>query len=176
MEIFGCNNLISYKAKVATRLKISQICNLFHLVATLHLVTTLKQLMYLCNNYMAYTLQKLEISIFGYCNLLISLLSTLLKDSPHKQKHLVAIQPNVSYSAYIEVKVCSYNPSSNFNFYLWNGVLLFQQPLHNHHARLLQLCKVANTLHILPQPCDNLVTTLQSCSKVATTQLFPYGY
>ena len=43
---------------------------------------------------------------------------------------------------------------------MWNGVLLFQQPLHNHHARLLQLCKVANTLHKLPQPCDNL-TMLQ---------------
>ena len=35
-------------------------------------------------------------------------------------------------------------------------------------------CKVVTTLqglHKLPQPCDNLVTTLQSCSKVATTYL-----
>ena len=70
---------------------------------------------------------------------------------------------------FIEVKFCFYNSSSNFNFYLWNGVLLFQQPLHNHHARLLQPCKVANTLHKLPQPPDNLVTALQSYSEVATT-------
>ena len=62
------------------------------------------------------------------------------------------------------------------NFYLWNRVSLLQQPLHNHHARLLQLCKVVNTLHKLPQPCDNLVTTLQGCSKVTTTQLFLYVY
>ena len=45
MEIFGCNNLVSYK--VATRLKIPWICNIFYLVATLlngckDLVTTLK--------------------------------------------------------------------------------------------------------------------------------------
>ena len=45
MEIFGCNNLVLYK--VATRLKIPWICNVFYLVATLltgckHLVTTLK--------------------------------------------------------------------------------------------------------------------------------------
>ena len=63
---------------------------------------------------------------------------------------------------------CTLSIPLNYNFYLWNGVLLFQQPLHNHHARLLQLCKVANTLHKLPQLCDNLVTILQSCSKVAT--------
>ena len=43
------------------------------------------------------------------------------------------------------------------------GVLLFQQPLHNHHARLLQLCKVANTLHKLPQLCDNLTKLQQGC-------------
>ena len=64
------------------------------------------------------------------------------------------------HTLFIEVKFCSYNPSSNFNFYLWNGALLFQQPLHKHHARLLQLCKVANTLHKLPWPCHNL-TMLQ---------------
>ena len=44
-EIFGCNNLVSYK--VATRLKIPWICNVFYLVATLlngckDLVITLK--------------------------------------------------------------------------------------------------------------------------------------
>ena len=32
-----------------------------------------------------------------------------------------------------------------------------------------------NTLQKLSQPCDNFVTTLQGCSKVATTKLFPYG-
>ena len=32
-EIFGCNNLVSYKA--ATRLKISWICKVFYLVAGL---------------------------------------------------------------------------------------------------------------------------------------------
>ena len=38
--VFGCNNLVSYK--VATRLKIPWICNTFHIVATLHLLITLK--------------------------------------------------------------------------------------------------------------------------------------
>ena len=33
-----------------------------------------------------------------------------------------------------------------------------------------------NTLHKMPQPCSNLVTTLQSCGKVATTSKFPYGF
>ena len=28
----------------------------------------------------------------------------------------------------------------------------------------------------MPQPCDNLITTLQGCGKVATTLKFPYGY
>ena len=36
----------------------------------------------------------------------------------------------------VMVKLCSYNPTSNCNIYLWNGVLLFEQPLQNHHARL----------------------------------------
>ena len=54
-----------------------------------------------------------------------------IKDPPHKYFEAPSIilfnqysQIDVSYSAYIEVKFCSYNPSSNFNFYLWNGVLL----------------------------------------------------
>ena len=67
---------------------------------------------------------------------------------------------------------CLY-PSNNFNLYLWNGVLLFQQPLHNHHARLLQLCKVVNILHKLPQPFDNLLTTLSQPYKVTTRLLQP---
>ena len=53
--------------------------------------------------------------------------------------------------------------------------LLFQQLLHNHDARLLQLCKVVNTLHKLPQPCHNLVTTLsQPCHNLVTTLSQPY--
>ena len=54
------------------------------------------------------------------------------------------------------MKFCSYNPSSNFSIYLWNGVLLFGQPLHNHHA-----CKVVTALQdceCLRQKCHNLVT------------------
>ena len=130
--------------------------------------------MYLFKYYMASTLQKLVISIFGYCNLSIPLLKQFIENPPHKYIEALCRFNQYSlmfhsYSVDIEVKFCSYNPSSNFNFYLCNGVLLFQQPLHNHHARLLQLCKVANTLHKLPQPCVNLITTLQSCSKVATT-------
>ena len=40
----------------------------------------------------------------------------------------------------------------------------------NHFTTIMQgLCKVVNTLHKAPQPCDNLLTTLQDCSKVATT-------
>ena len=80
------NNLVLYK--VATRLKIPWICNLFYLVATFlngckHLVTTLKQLRYLCKDYMASTLQKLMIPIFGYCNLSIPLLKHFIKDPPY---------------------------------------------------------------------------------------------
>ena len=60
------------------------------------------------------------------------------------------------------IKFCTYNPTSNLDNYLWNVVL---QPS----------CKVVNTLRKMPQPCDNLVTTLQGCSKVATTSKFPYG-
>ena len=67
------------------------------------------------------------------------------------------------YTASIEVKFCSYNPSSNFKIYLQKEVLLFQQLLHNHHARLLQLCKVVNTLHKFPQSCDNLAKLQQVC-------------
>ena len=59
---------------------------------------------------------------------------------------------------YIVIKFCSCNSTSNFNIYLWNGVLLFGQPLHNHHTRLSQPCT----------KCHNLVTTLLGCSKVAT--------
>ena len=62
-----------------------------------------------------------------------------------------------------------YNSSINFKIHFTCGMECYyvfqQQPLHNHHARLLQLCKVANSLHKLPQSCDNIVTTLQGCSK-----------
>ena len=74
-----------------------------------------------------------------------------LIDPLHEYKHLldlINIHSLMFHTlVYIEVKFCSYNPSSNFNFYLRNGVLLFQQPLHNHDTRLLQLYKVVNTLH-----------------------------
>ena len=78
---------------------------------------------------MASMLQKLAIPIFGYCDLSIPLLMHLIKDPPHKYFEALSrfnqySEIDVSYSAYIEVKFCSYNPSSNFNFYLWNGVLL----------------------------------------------------
>ena len=56
---------------------------------------------------------------------------------------------------YLMVKFYSYNPTNNFNIYLWNGVLL-GQPFHNQHARLSQPCEVVNTLHEIPQTCDNL--------------------
>ena len=114
---------------------------------------------------MASTLHKLVITIFGYCSLSIHCLSALLKiHHTSSYKHLVGLINNCSLLDYIEVKFYFYNLSSNFNFYLWNGVLLFQLPLHNHHARLLQLCKVVNTLHKLPQPCDNLTKLQQGCS------------
>ena len=37
-----------------------------------------------------------------------------------------------------------------------------------------QLCKGVSILYKIPQPCDNLVTTLQGCSKVP--QNFHMGY
>ena len=113
---------------------------------------------------MASTLHKLVISILGYCNLSMPLLKQFIENPPHKYIEVLCRFNQYSlmfHSVYIQVKFCSYNPSSNFNFYLWNGVLLFQQPLYDHYVRLLQLCKVANTLHKLPQPCINLITTLQ---------------
>ena len=93
--------------------------------------------MYLCKNYMASMLQRLVIPIFGYYNMSIPLLKHFIKDLPHKQKHYldlinIALQPDVSYSAYMEVKFCSYNPSSNFNNYLWNGYF------NNHFTTIMQ--------------------------------------
>ena len=44
-----------------------------------HLVTTLKQLMYLCKDHMASTHQKLVIPIIGYYNLSIPLLKHFIK-------------------------------------------------------------------------------------------------
>ena len=75
MEIFGCNNLVSYKVENTIDLQrflpcynlVPWICNVFYLVTTLfigskHLITTL---MYLCKDYMVSTLQKLVIPILG---------------------------------------------------------------------------------------------------------------
>ena len=73
---------------------------------------------------------------------------------------LKSAQPHILYSAFMVVKFCTYSPATNFNIYLWNGVLLFEQPLNNHHTRLSQPCKVVNTLHKMPQPCK-VVTRLQ---------------
>ena len=78
---------------------------------------------------MVSTLQKLLIPTFGYCDSSIPLLKHFIEDPPHKYFESLSIlnqysQIDVSYSAYIEIKFCSYNRSSNFNFYLWNGVLL----------------------------------------------------
>ena len=128
--------------------------------------------MYLCKDYMASTLQKMVIPIFGYCNLSIPLLKHFIKVPPHKYKHY-SLMFHTLFIQRLSFVIIILQVTLTFTY---GKVLLFQQLLHNHDARLLQLCKVANTLYKLPQPCDNLVTTLQSCSKVATTQLFPYGY
>ena len=117
---------------------------------------------------MASTFQKLVIPVFGYCNLSIPLLKHLIKDPPHKYKHLVDLINSHSLMFHtlliiIEVKFCCYNPSSNFNSYLWNRVLLFQQPLHKHHACLWTPCT----------NCHNLVTTLSQPYKVAARLLQP---
>ena len=47
-----------------------------------------------------------------------------------------------------------------------------------HHAKLSQPCYVVNTLHKVPQPCDNLklVTDLQDCGKVATIYWYINNY
>ena len=109
------------------------------------------------------------VPIFGYCILSMPLLKHFSKDPPGQVEALNQYSlTEVSYSAYIKVKFCSYNPSSNFNFYLWNGVLLFQQPLHNHHARLLittlQGCKhLAQIATALGKPCHNLTKLHQGC-------------
>ena len=58
---------------------------------------------------------------------------------------------------------CFYNPTNNFNIYSWNRVSLCGQPSY----------KVVNILHKMLPPCDNLVITLQCCSKA--TSKFPYG-
>ena len=81
--------------------------------------------------------------------------------SSNEQNRMCELCTFSQIQSHIEVKFCSYNLLSNFNFYLWNGVLLFQQPLHNHHARLLQLSKAMNTLQKLPQPYHNLTNLKQ---------------
>ena len=56
---------------------------------------------------MASTFERLVISIFGHTNLLIL---HLIKDGT----------TDVSYSAYIVVKFCPYNPTSSFNVVDWS--------------------------------------------------------
>ena len=47
-------------------------------------------------------------------------------------------------------------------------------PYNNPSCKVVLQCyKVINTLHKMPQSCENLVTTLQGCNKVATTMKFP---
>ena len=73
------------------------------------------------------------------------------------------------------IKFCTYNPTSNFNIYLWNEVLLFEQPLYNHHARLSQHCNIVTTLqgceHL--HKCNNFVATLLQLYKVVSSLLQP---
>ena len=91
----------------------------------------------------------------------------LTRFNQHKRYSLVKVHHKVEVLTrfnqhnlmfYTLVKFRSYNPSSNFNIYLWNS-----------HARSSQPSKVVKTLHKMPQPSDNLVTALQDCGKVATT-------
>ena len=49
-----------------------------------------------------------------------------------------------------------------FNFYLWNGVLLFQQPLHNHVTTLWQPYEVAARL-LQPVWVGKWFSIFQSC-------------
>ena len=81
----------------------------------------------------------------------------------------VTQEKTVNYGKVVDL-FCSYNPSSNFNFYLWNGILLFQQPLQKHHARLFY-----NSIRLLTPctNCHNLVTTLSQQYKVAARLLQP---
>ena len=82
--------------------------------------------MYLCKDYMASTLQKLVIPIFGYCNLSIPLLKYFIEDPTLMEALSRLNQYSLMFHTllmYIEVKFCSYSPSSKFNFYLWNGAL-----------------------------------------------------
>ena len=115
---------------------------------------------------MASTLQKLLIPIFGYCNLSIPFLKHFTEDPPHKQKHLVVLNQYSLIFHTLLMQRLQFVPITlqvTLTFTLWNGVLLFQQTLHNHRARLLQLCKVANTLHKLSQPYHNLTKLQQGC-------------
>ena len=122
---------------------------------------------------MASALQKLLIPIFGDCSLSFPLLKHFIEDSPPLSKF-----NDVSYSAYKQVKFCSYNPSSNFSIYLWNGVLLFQQPLHNHYARLLQLFNkhLAQMVTTLSQPYKVVARLLQPSYFCMRFDCYEYNY
>ena len=63
---------------------------------------------------------------------------------------------------YIVVKLCTYNPISNYNICMWNRVLPFGQPLYNHHVRFSQPCNLAQNATTLLQPYKFGARLLQS--------------
>ena len=72
---------------------------------------------------------------------------------------------------YMEVKFCSYNPSSNLNFYLWNGILPISATTSQPSCKVvttLQRCKhLAQIATTLWQPCYNLTKLQQGCYNLA---------
>ena len=66
------------------------------------------------------------------------------------------------------IKFCTCNPTSNFDIYLWNIVLLFGKPLNNHRTKLLKPCKVVNILH----KCHNIVAILLGRARASPTLMW----
>ena len=66
---------------------------------------------------------------------------------------------------WLVAQFCFYNPSGNFNIYLWSGLLVFG----HHFTTIMQGCHHPARLHKVPQSCDNPATTLQDRGNVATT-------
>ena len=72
MEIFGCNNLVLYKVENTIDLRcFLPCCNLVNWLLTP--CNNLKVITILCKDYMASTLWKLVIPIFGYDDLSVPL-------------------------------------------------------------------------------------------------------
>ena len=134
--------------------------------------------MYLCKHNMASTLQKLLIPIFGYYNVSIPLLKHFIKETPHKYKHLATRlnQYSLMFHTLLIQRLRLFLITLQGTLTFTCGMKFYY--FNNHFSTIMQGCYNSArlpTLHKLPQPCDNLVIALQSCSKVATTQLFPYG-